>query len=119
MKRFTLLVALTTLCVPMVADEPPARPTITGIAEVFVGGDDLKQLFDFYSGTLHLSAAPTLGYCLTSEHCMIVNDHQRIALSPAGTPTQNSLLQMVAFETANIDQLRLYLTSRGIAVSQI
>jgi catechol 2,3-dioxygenase-like lactoylglutathione lyase family enzyme len=131
-KRFALLLALTMFCVTIIGGEPPARPPITGIAEVFVSGNNLQQLFSFYSDVLHLYAAPTVGYCLDlsprarvgttakgPKRCMIVNNYQRIELTQTESPAPNSMLRMVAFETASVDQLRLYLTSRGIAVSEI
>jgi hypothetical protein len=53
-KRFALLLALTMFYVTIIGGEPPARPPITGIAEVFVSGNNLQQLFSFYSDVLHL-----------------------------------------------------------------
>jgi len=45
---------------------------------------------------------------------MLVNSHQRIELTQAGSPPSNSLLDLIVFETTNLDQLRAYLISRGV-----
>jgi len=49
---------------------------------------------------------------------MLVNSHQRIELTQAGSPASNSLLELIVFETTNLDQLRSYLTSRGVSVRE-
>jgi catechol 2,3-dioxygenase-like lactoylglutathione lyase family enzyme len=49
---------------------------------------------------------------------MLVNSRQRIELTQAGTPPGNSLLELIAFETTNVEQLRAYLISRGVSVHE-
>jgi catechol 2,3-dioxygenase-like lactoylglutathione lyase family enzyme len=49
---------------------------------------------------------------------MLVNSRQRIELTQAGSPPSNSLQELIVFETANLDQLRAYLTSRGVSVHE-
>ena len=117
MKCVALILGLVVLTAPIAADQPPNRPSITGIADVLISGNNLRELLRFYGGVLNLPAAPNLG--CPSEQCMVLGDHQRIELNTAGTPPRDSLLEMVAFETANLDQLSAYLTSHGISVTRI
>ena len=119
MKRSALLFALMVLSTPIVADQAPSRPKITGIAEVFVGEENLKQLTDFYSNILHFYMAGTVGNCLTPKTCMIVNDRQRIDIAEAEYASPNSELQMIVFETSDLKQLSSYLASRGVSVSSV
>jgi catechol 2,3-dioxygenase-like lactoylglutathione lyase family enzyme len=117
MKQFGFLLALITLATPLIADQQPTRPSIEGIADVLISGNNVQELLRFYGGILGLPAAPNLG--CPSEQCMVLSDRQRIELNTGGTPPRNSLLELVAFETANVDQLRGYLSAHGISVTSI
>jgi catechol 2,3-dioxygenase-like lactoylglutathione lyase family enzyme len=117
MKRLGLLLAVIAFASCSIADQPPTRPIIEGIADVLISGNNLHELLTFYGGILRLPAAPNLG--CPSEQCMVLGDRQRIELNTAGSPPRNSLLELIAFDTSNVDQLRAYLASRGIAVTSI
>ncbi len=112
MRRLPVLFVLTVSCTPICADESPARPPIKGIADVVISATSLPSVF--YAGSLSLADAAHDPSCLGSEQCMLVNSHQRIELTQAGSPPSNSLLELIVFETTNLDQLRAYLISRGV-----
>jgi catechol 2,3-dioxygenase-like lactoylglutathione lyase family enzyme len=120
MKRLGLLVGLVALATPLIADQPPTRPSIKGIADVLISASDLGQSSPvFYGGFLNLADASKDPACLGLEQCMRVNSRQRIELTQAGTPPGSSLLDLIVFETTNLEQLRTYLTSRGVSVLPI
>jgi catechol 2,3-dioxygenase-like lactoylglutathione lyase family enzyme len=114
MRRLPLLFVLTVSCTPIWGDESPARPPIKGIAEVVVSATFLGQSSMFYTGFLNLNDTSKDSSCLGLAQCIRVNTRQRIELSEAGTPPSSNLLELVVFETTNLDQLRGYLTARGV-----
>jgi catechol 2,3-dioxygenase-like lactoylglutathione lyase family enzyme len=118
MRRVPLLFALTIWCTPIWADESPTRPPIKGIADVVVSVSFLEQAPVFYTGFLSLADASKDPSCLGMERCIRVNSRQRIELTQAGTPPSRSLLDLIVFETSNLDQLRAYLTSHGVSVHE-
>ncbi len=116
MRRLPLLLVLAMLCTPILGDESPARPPIKGIADVVISATSLPSVF--YTGFLSFAGAAHDPSCLGSEQCTLVNSRQRIELTQAGSPPSNNLLELIVFETTNLDQLRAYLTSRGISVRE-
>jgi catechol 2,3-dioxygenase-like lactoylglutathione lyase family enzyme len=112
MKRFVLLLALTMISMPVLADEAPTRPAITGIAHVVVSGNDVEGLFVFYNSFLGLAVAAPDANC--PEGCLSVNGNQRIELARTGSPSRKDNLELVVFETADVEQLQRYLSSRGV-----
>jgi catechol 2,3-dioxygenase-like lactoylglutathione lyase family enzyme len=114
MRRLPLLFVLTVSCTPIFGAESPARPPIKGIAEVVVSATFLGQSSMFYTGFLNLRDTSKDSSCFGLAQCIRVNARQRIELSEAGTPPSSNLLELVVFETTNLDQLRGYLTARGV-----
>jgi catechol 2,3-dioxygenase-like lactoylglutathione lyase family enzyme len=74
----------------------------------------LDQTSAFYTGFLNLADASKNPLCLGLAQCIRVSSHQRIELSQTGTPPSNNFLELIVFETTKLDQLRAYLTSRGV-----
>src|ERR1700747_1106253 len=75
------------LTAPLVAQDQPTRPPITGIAHVRIYSTDLRKSTDFYSRALGLP--PRSGGCTgMTRPCFILSDRQQILLSeaPAAPP---------------------------------
>src|SRR6516164_5875375 len=81
---FFLLACRVGLClaVPLVAQDQPTRPPITGIAHVRLYSTDLRKSTDFYSRMLGLPARS--GGCTgMTRPCFILSDRQQVLLSEA------------------------------------
>ena len=114
MRCLPLLCVLAISCTPIRGDEPPARPPIKGIADVVLSATFLGQSAMFYTGFLNLVDEPKGPPCLVATQCIHVNSRQGIELTEEGTPPSSNLLELIVFETTNLDQLRTYLASRGV-----
>jgi catechol 2,3-dioxygenase-like lactoylglutathione lyase family enzyme len=94
------------------------RPPIVGVAHIGLKTDDLAAARNFYGRDLGFQEPFTLdkatgGLLLTYFK---VNDHQYIEVFPELKDDSEDRLSHIAFETANIHQLRDYLASRGVKV---
>ncbi len=94
------------------------RPAIVGVAHIGLKTNDLAAARNFYGRDLGFLEPFTLdkatgGLLLTYFK---VNDHQYIEVFPELKDESEDRLSHIAFETANIAQLRDYLASRGVKV---
>lgn len=108
--RFVVLVAL-----PAWAQE---RPPIVGVAHIGLKTDNLAAAREFYGNALGFQEPftvdkPSGGLMLTYFK---VNDHQYIEVFPELKSATEDRLSHIAFETTNIQQLRDYLSRRGVKV---
>ena len=110
MKAVARALALLCLSVPLWAQ--PNRPAITGVTQVSLKGSDLAQTRTFYGRGLGFVEAFQTGQTTYFK----VNDHQYIDVTPGLKDDSEDRLTQVAFETADVRQMRDYLASNGVAV---
>jgi catechol 2,3-dioxygenase-like lactoylglutathione lyase family enzyme len=108
---FTLFAAF--LLGPALAAGAPPRPAITGIAHIRFTVASLDASRQFYGKLLGLSECPA-----AEGLCYRVNDHQAIELVAGKDPGPGAIVD-VAFQTANVKQMRAFLTAHGVQVSEI
>lgn len=92
-----------------------ARPRLTGISHAAFRVSDPAAARRFYGEILGLSARSTAdapGERLT----FLIGTRQRVVLEPGLPATEDERLSHLAFETADIGALKLYLASRGLEV---
>ena len=94
------------------------RPSIVGVAHIGLKTDELQAARHFYGDVLGFQEPFTIdkpggGLMLTYFK---VNDHQYIEVFPELKNPTDDRLSHIAFETTDIQQLRDYLASKGIAV---
>src|SRR5439155_5965243 len=97
-----------------------SRPPITGIAHIGLRTDNLEAARKFYGGVLGFQEPftvdkPSGGLMLTYFK---VNDHQYVEVFPELKSPTEDRLSHIAFETTDIQALRTYLASKGVAVPQ-
>ena len=96
----------------------PTRPAIIGVSHIGLKTDDLAAARKFYTNVLGFSEAFSLddppGKLLLTY--FKVNDHQFIEVFPEPKTPNEGELSHIAFETADAEQLRAYLGSRGVTV---
>jgi catechol 2,3-dioxygenase-like lactoylglutathione lyase family enzyme len=114
----TLAIVLAGFLSTAVAQNQPARPLIVGIAHIAFQVSDIAKARDFYGGVLGYEEPfqilnPDGSLALTYFK---VNDRQYIEIFPGLPPDQDERLKHIAFETADIEALRVYLQSRGVKV---
>ena len=113
----SLLVCPVGLCLaaPLVAQDRPTRPPITGIAHVRIYSTDLPKSTDFYSRMLGLPARS--GGCTgMTRPCFILSDRQQVLLSKAPAAQPLNLLFEIAFATPDLGRMRAYLLAHNVAV---
>jgi catechol 2,3-dioxygenase-like lactoylglutathione lyase family enzyme len=118
MNRVTLSLVLCPVCLPLAAQEQPARPSITGIAHVRLYSTDLYKSREFYTHVLGL-APGTAGCTGVTRPCLTVNDHQQIELLQVTSGAPDSLLAEVAFATSDVEQMRRYLLAHNVSAGAI
>ena len=105
-----LIVATAVLC--SAADRPP----LVGIAHIAFQVSDLAKAQAFYGGLLGYDDAFRL-YKEDGTTRLVyfkVNDRQYIEIFPGLPPDQDDRLSHIAFETTNLEALRLYLAEKGV-----
>ena len=118
MNRVTVSLVLCSVCLPLAAQEQPARPPITGIARVRLYSTDLYKSREFYTRILGL--APGTAGCTGIAHaCFTVNERQQIELVQVTSAAPANLLAEVAFATPDVAQMRRYLLAHGISAGAI
>jgi catechol 2,3-dioxygenase-like lactoylglutathione lyase family enzyme len=118
MKGFALILTITSLCLPLAAQDQSARPKITGIAHVRVFAADLQKSSEFYSKMLGLRRG-SAGCAGSKLPCFPVNDHQQIELLATPPAPPSNLLAEVAFATSDVAQMRRFLLAHGIRAGAI
>jgi lactoylglutathione lyase len=97
------------------------RPAIVGVAHIALRTDNLEAARKFYNGVLGFQEPFT--YSLPPEEggkflltYFKVNDHQYVEVFPELTDPKQDRLSHISFETADAQQLRDYLASKGVEV---
>jgi len=99
---------------------PPTRPKITGIDHVRIYVSDIEKSREFYSKLFGIRLKG--GMCFdTSNRCFTVGwaHDQTIDIEQAPTADTRDLLAEIAIATDNIEQMRNYLVSNGVAATKI
>jgi catechol 2,3-dioxygenase-like lactoylglutathione lyase family enzyme len=102
----------------LLAQAPPARPPIVGVAHFALKTSDLAAARTFYGHDLGFAELfsmdnPGGGVLLA---LFKVNDHQYIEVRPELKAPSEDRLSHIAFETTDAKGLRDYLAAKGIAV---
>jgi catechol 2,3-dioxygenase-like lactoylglutathione lyase family enzyme len=117
------IAALFSSTCPAQTPAPVSRPAIVGVAHIGLKTDDLAAARKFYTGVLGFqepfsldkAAGEGTGLLLTYFK---VNDHQYIEVFPELTDSKMDRLSHISFETANAEQMRAYLASKGVKVPE-
>jgi catechol 2,3-dioxygenase-like lactoylglutathione lyase family enzyme len=105
---------------PVPSTQTVKRPPIVGVSHIALNTGDLETARKFYTGMLGFDETfsidkPEGGLMLTFFK---VNDHQYVEIFPdLKNPTQDRL-NHIAFETTDVEQLRAYMSSRGVKVPE-
>lgn len=100
--------------------QAPVRPLIIGVASIAFQVSDLAQAREFYGGLLGYEEPFQLRNPdnTLAQTYFKVNDRQYIEIFPGLPPDQDERLKRIAFETTDIEALRLFLKSKGINVPE-
>ncbi len=119
--RLAILLFLGAACVAssVIAQEQasaPNRPLITGIAHIAFQVSDLIKAREFYGELLGYDEPfqirnPDNSLALTYFK---VNERQYIEIFPGLPPDRDDRLMHIAFETSDLEALRVYLLSKGV-----
>jgi catechol 2,3-dioxygenase-like lactoylglutathione lyase family enzyme len=118
MKLSLTILAANLLCLPLAAQDQPARPPITGIAHVRIFSTDLHKSLDSYSQVLG-TAARNAGCTGMARPCFIVNDRQQILISELSSAPPENLLAEIAFATPDLARMRAYLLAHNLAAGPV
>jgi len=97
----------------------PARPAITGISHVAYFTSDLDKALVFWHNLLgfdeyfHIDRP---GTTQTRIAFIKINDHQHVELFTDPPPDPPNHMSHICFTVSNVEQMRAWLRSRGIAV---
>lgn len=120
-RRLTQALLLTLLCGAMsvTAQEQssaPKRPLITGVAHIAFQVSDLAKAREFYGDLLGYEEP----FQIRNQDSSLaltyfkVNERQYIEIFPNLPPDKDDRLMRVAFETNDLEALRVYLLSKGV-----
>ena len=100
--------------------QPVTRPAIVGVAHIGLRTDNLAAARKFYSGVLGFQEPFTVddppGKLLLTY--FKVNDHQYVEVFPELKDPKQDRLSHISFETADAEQMRAFLASRGVKVPE-
>ena len=119
-----VLFALATLCLAggariFAQAAPPERPQITGISHVGYFVSDLPKALGFWHDLLGFDESYVLNKPGTDQVRIAfikINDHQHIELFTDPPTTPPNMMSHLCFTVSNVEQMRAYLRSKGIAV---
>src|SRR3982074_2409335 len=109
MQRLLPITAATLACIPLAAQEQPAKPTVTAVAGIRLLAEDLEKSREFYGKVLGLRECHS-----DAVLCFLVNPIQKIELEPLGRENMQNRLVFIAFATRNAVALRQSLAHAGI-----
>ena len=118
MKIRTLLLA-SILVTPLVAQDAPKRPRITGISHAAFYVSDMAKARAFYEGFLGFQSPFAIPRKDPKEQLVWIkiNDRQSVELFPGSEVTPDAdRLYHIAIEVEDAEAMRLYLQSKGVAV---
>lgn len=107
------------LGVPLVAQEAPRRPRITGISHAAFYVSDMAKARAFYEGFLGFQSPFSIPRKDPQEQLVWIkiNDRQTVELFPGSeVKPETDRLYHIAIETDDAEAMRLYLQSKGVAV---
>ncbi len=119
MKLAKILAGVALLCtlLPSVSQakspQAPTRPAITGIDHIAFYTTDVAGVDHLYKQLMGLTPAPLIERGQVRRFWV---GHQWVGYRKATNPHPESMLDHVAFTTANASQLRRYLKSKGVRV---
>lgn len=96
------------------------RPKITGISHVGYFVSDLPKTLSFWHDLLGFDEYTTLNRPGTGEIRIAfikINDHQHIELFTDEPPNPPNRMSHLCFSVSNVEEMRAYLHSKGIAVT--
>jgi catechol 2,3-dioxygenase-like lactoylglutathione lyase family enzyme len=99
---------------PVMGQAKSARPAITGISHLVVLDDDMVAVQHFYGDVIGWPASKPLDQ--TNEVHYQVGLKQYIEVKKAPVHDPNDRVETIAFETADVRALRVYLASQGVVV---
>lgn len=115
--RIPLLLVL--LIAPLVAQDAPKRPRITGISHAAFYVSDMAKARAFYEGFLGYQSPFSIPRKDPAEQLVWIkiNDRQTVELFPGSEVSpETDRLYHIAIETDDAEAMRLYLQSKGVAV---
>ena len=115
--RIPLLLVL--LIAPLVAQDAPKRPRITGISHAAFYVSDMAKARAFYEGFLGYQSPFSIPRKNPAEQLVWIkiNDRQTVELFPGSEVSpETDRLYHIAIETDDAEAMRLYLQSKGVAV---
>ncbi len=95
------------------------RPKIYGIAYVKVKVTDVEKAKAFYGGVLGLASSGVDSCKGIANPCFVVNPYQHVELVKVGAGETGTFLAEIGLTTSDLNLMRAYLTSKGIAASEI
>ena len=120
MKRIAILILAVVFCALVSAARDQSsdlkRPLITGIAHIAFQVSDLTKARGFYGALLGYDEAfQALKPDGSLEFsCFKVSERQYIEIFPDLPPDKDDRLSHIAFETTDLEALRIYLLSKGV-----
>ena len=121
----TLSLAILSMRSPLFAAQSPVatsaaeRPKITGISHVGYFVSNLPKALDFWHGLLGFDQMYTLNKPGTDQVRIAfikLNDHQHVELFTDRPPSPPNMMSHLCFAVSNVEQMRAYLRSKGVAV---
>ena len=115
--RILFLVSL--LLAPLLAQEAPQRPRITGISHAAFYVSDMAKARAFYEGFLGFQSPFSIPRKDPKEQLVWIkiNDRQTVELFPGSEVTpETDRLYHIAVEVDDAEAMRLFLQSKGVAV---
>lgn len=115
--RYFLLALLS--FTPLIAENAPKRPRITGISHAAFYVSDMAKARAFYEGFLGYQSPFSIPRKDPKEQLVWIkiNDRQSVELFPGSEVTpETDRLYHIAVETDDAEGMRLYLQSKGVAV---
>jgi catechol 2,3-dioxygenase-like lactoylglutathione lyase family enzyme len=112
------IITCAAFCLPVFISAETPRPKISGISYVRLKASDFQKSSETYSKILGLSSG-TNGCIDDKNPCYTINASQHVELIPANLGDPGSWLDQVAFETANVRDLRDYLLAQHVSVSEV
>jgi catechol 2,3-dioxygenase-like lactoylglutathione lyase family enzyme len=118
MKRIIWIALLLLTTLSSLPENPPSRSPIFSIAFVRFKTTAPDKAVAFYRGTLGLR--PAAAECHgTPGPCFRVNETQHIELIQGDSNASGSFLDAIGLRVENVEQTRNYLTSHGLACSEV
>lgn len=118
--RLAVFATLLAAVLPASAADAPKRPKITGISHVAFHVSDLARATHFWHDQLGFDqyfSLPKKDGTGTRIAFFKVNDRQHVELFNEASPRAPNMLAHVCFATDDIEGMRAYLRSQGIAVA--